>query len=130
MHLNLFNGLVLLCFDETCMEHLCLIQSLFIIFLSFHIDYIVYIIKQLRKKRRVCKIVLDSIFRGPFETGPIHSRMKIPSGCQEHEAGEMDQCQCGSSLRLSGHLSTGSQWTPGEQLPSGGHRCVRMALYS
>lgn len=46
MHLNLFNGLVLLCVGETCMEHLCLIQSLFIIFLGFHIYYLAYVIKQ------------------------------------------------------------------------------------
>ena len=45
-------------------------DSVFIIFLSFHIDYIVYIIKQLRKKRLVCKIVLDRVFRGPFGSGP------------------------------------------------------------
>lgn len=106
MHLNLFNGLVLLCFDETCMEHLCLIQSLFIIFLSFHVDYIVSIIEQLRKKRLICDIVPDRVLGGLLELGP--SGMITSSGCQEHEAGEMDQCQCGSSLRLSGHLSTRS----------------------
>lgn len=50
MHLNLFYGLVLLCFDETCVKHLCLIRSLFIIFLGFHIYHIVHVIAQLGRK--------------------------------------------------------------------------------
>lgn len=50
MHLHLVNGLALLCFDETRMEHLCLIQSLFIIFLGFYVYRVAYVIKQLRRK--------------------------------------------------------------------------------
>ena len=55
MHLNLFNGLVLLCFDEACMKHLCLIQSLFIIVLGFYIYHTGYEMKQLGRRDRYVK---------------------------------------------------------------------------
>lgn len=72
MHLNLVNGLALLCFDETCMEHLCLIQSLLIIFLGFYVYHVAYVIKTIKKERLVCKVVLDRICLGLLEAG--HSR--------------------------------------------------------
>lgn len=50
MHLNLVNGLALLCFDETCMEYLYLIQSVFITFLGFYVYHVAYVITQLRRK--------------------------------------------------------------------------------
>ena len=58
---KLFKRWVLLCFDETCMEHLCLIQSLSYLLVSYWLHCICH---KTIKERLVCKAVLDRVLRG------------------------------------------------------------------